>query len=209
MEVPEHLSLLYPIQLRGRLQLDKNFASTAGQHEPSTSVFESTPPILHADELRRLAKLVVKIESLAGGKIQKEPTEMPEKDEDEKVESESTHPQHFVQLDTDNEDDNEGDSSTKDKGEKALNRHISHKDKSDWRDKEKEVFAVVPANLLAPAIPDGASDGEMISILEALVSRMNNAINTMDFNRVRLALQQGRDKDEVIEQLLKITGLYT
>ncbi|TIC14478.1 hypothetical protein E3Q14_00827 [Wallemia mellicola] len=158
LEVPEHLSLLYPIQLRGRLQLDKNIASTAGQHEPSTSVFESTPPILHADELRRLAKLVVKIESLAGGKIQKEPTEMPEKDEDEKVESESTHPQHFVQLDTDNEDDNEGDSSTKDKGAKALSRHTSHKDKNDLRDKEKEVFAVVPANLLAPAIPDAGLD---------------------------------------------------
>lgn len=204
--------MLYPIQLRGRLQLDKNIASSAGQHdEHNTSVFESTPPILHAEELRQLAKLVVKIESLAGGKIQKEPSEMSEKEEYERVESESMHPQHFVQLDTDNEDDNEGDSSTKHQGEteKALSKHTSDKEENGSRDKEEEVFAVVPSNLLAPTIPDGASDGEMISILEALVSRMNNAINTMDFNRVRIALQQGRDKDEVIEQLLKITGLYT
>ena len=221
LEVPEHLSLLYPIQLKGRMQLDKNDASTPGaREENNTSLFESTPPIINADEIRRLAKIVVKIESLAGGKVHKEPSEIADKGgEKGDDEEEEQRAKHFVQLDTDMEDesddkdsdkDNDDNASTLTEGtetEKGMSRASSRSKSRKKKTTPQRVYSVVPSNLLAPAVQDGASDEEMVSILEALVSRINNAINTMNVRRVRMTLENGhdKDKDELIERLLKIT----
>lgn len=227
LEVPEHLSLLYPIQLKGRLQLDKNIATTPGaREETNTSMFESTPPIINADEIRRLAKVVVKIESLAGGRVHKEPSEVMEKESEREHDKEESgqSPKHYVQLDTDVEDgsddksdnDNDDDTSTMTGGtetEKGVSR-ASSRSKSKKHEKgshahsSHSLYSIVPSNLLAPVIQDGASDEELMSVLEALTSRMNNAINTMNFQRVRMTLQNcaDKDKDELIERLLKITG---
>ncbi|TIB37909.1 hypothetical protein E3P86_01988 [Wallemia ichthyophaga] len=219
LEVPEHLSLLYPIQLKGRLQLDKNSVTIPGsREETNTSMFESTPPIINPDDIRKLARVVVKIESLAGGRVHKEPSELMEKDGEEENDKDDgeQRTKHYVQLDTDLEDEsdskssksgkeNDDDASTMTGGtetEKGMSR-ASSRTKSKKEDKEEvfedssqSVYSIVPSNLLAPVIQDGASDEELVSILEALVSRLNNAINTMNFQRVRMTLEGSEDKDK-------------
>ena len=184
MEVPEHLSLLYPIQLKGRLDLDKNILNVVNnKEENNTSVFESTPPILNAEEIRKLAKLVIKIEFLASGRIQKEP-----------------------------EESNNLITNDKDGRRISLNDHDEqineNENTNDKKSKEYDgLFTIVSATLLTPAIPDGASDEELIAILEALVSRMNNAINTINMNRIKSILESDQDKDKIMNDILNITEM--
>ena len=184
MEVPEHLSLLYPIQLKGRLDLDKNILNVVNNKEESnTSVFESTPPILNAEEIRKLAKLIIKIEFLASGRIQKEP-----------------------------EESNNLITNDKDGRRISLNDHDEqineNENTNDKKSKEYDgLFTIVSATLLTPAIPDGASDEELIAILEALVSRMNNAINTINMNRIKSILESDQDKDKIMNDILNITEM--
>ena len=185
MEVPEHLSLLYPIQLKGRLDLDKNILNVVNnKEENNTSVFESTPPILNAEEIRKLAKLVIKIEFLASGRIQKEP------DESNNLITNDKEDGRRISLNDNDEQINE-------------NENINDKKSKEY----DGLFTIVSATLLTPAIPDGASDEELIAILEALVSRMNNAINTINMNRIKSILESDQDKDKIMNDILNITEM--
>ena len=191
MEVPEHLSLLYPIQLKGRLDLDKNILNVVNnKEENNTSVFESTPPILNAEEIRKLAKLVIKIEFLASGRIQKEP------DESSNLITNDKEDGRRISINEHDEQSNENENIN-------TNENINDKKSTEY----DGLFTVVSANLLTPAIPDGASDEELIAILEALVSRMNNAINTINMNRIKSILESDQDKDKIMNDILNITEM--
>lgn len=188
LETPEFLHLVYPKQLAGRLE--------AKPDAPAPQVFEPTLQLLDIDEVKQIGMLCLRIEALTNDKV------FPGIERPEAAIAAATANEHGTEsgelmsaMEPSHSHSSAGASSTAIATRSRNSTEIEAAPRSSTstlnptaspalRRKAVEATLALHPELLIYAIRDDATDDELAGILEQLVTRITNALNTLTMKKL-------------------------